>query len=152
MDAWVTTLVLGSALLHAAWNALIKGGRDRLVTMCAITAVSCGLGLAGALALPPPAPASRPFLLASVLIHVAYRSFLLGAYRVGDLSHVYPVARGTGPLLVALVGAPLAGEVLGPLEWAACWRSRRASSRSPGAAASACAATAPRWPGRWARA
>ncbi|MDH3473133.1 MAG: EamA family transporter [Rhodospirillales bacterium] len=108
----VALLVLLAALLHAGWNALVKAGEDRLLTM----ALVIGVGAAGAaLALPfvaPPAPASWPFLLLSAAIHIGYFFFLLQAYRVGDLSHVYPVARGAAPLLVAAGAALFAGESL----------------------------------------
>ncbi len=84
----VVLLVLLAALLHAGWNAVVKSGGDRVITM----AVVIGLGaLFAAPLLPfvrPPAPASWGFLLLSAGLHVGYFFFLLQAYRVGDLSHV----------------------------------------------------------------
>jgi drug/metabolite transporter (DMT)-like permease len=108
--------VLLAAVMHAGWNAVVKSGQDRVLTM----AVIAGLGAVGAgaavLFVPLPGPASWKFLLLSCLIHVGYFIFLLKAYRVGDLSHVYPVARGTAPLLVALGAMAFAGERVGPRE------------------------------------
>jgi drug/metabolite transporter (DMT)-like permease len=109
----VVALVLLAAVLHAGWNAVVKTGADRVLTM----ALVIGVGAAGAaLALPfvpPPAPASWGFLLLSGLVHIGYFAFLLEAYRFGDLSRVYPIARGAAPLLVALGAAVFAGERLG---------------------------------------
>lgn len=74
---------------------------------------SAGLVGLGALPLLPlPAAASWPFLIASVLLHQAYFTTLLLAYRFGDLSQVYPIARGAAPLLVALAAWLIAGEAL----------------------------------------
>jgi drug/metabolite transporter (DMT)-like permease len=109
----IALLVLVAAVLHAGWNALVKMGQDRVMTMALVTAVG---SVASALALPfvaAPAPASWRFLLMSGVLHVGYFTFLLEAYRVGDLSHIYPVARGTAPLLVATGAAIFAGESLG---------------------------------------
>jgi drug/metabolite transporter (DMT)-like permease len=109
----IAALVLIAAVLHAGWNALVKAGQDRVLTMALVTAVG---SLGAALAVPFVAaavPASWPFLLLSGLLHVGYFTFLLEAYRVGELSHIYPVARGTAPLLVAVGAAVFAGEPLG---------------------------------------
>jgi drug/metabolite transporter (DMT)-like permease len=112
VEPHVVALVLVAAVLHALWNALVKTSGDRLLT----TATVIGTGsLACAALVPlvePPAPASWGFLALSVLVHNLYYACLLESYRLGDLSQVYPIARGTGPLLVALLSAPLAGEPL----------------------------------------
>ncbi|BBK41373.1 membrane protein [Allostella vacuolata] len=91
---------------------MVKAGDDRLVALAAVFFTS---GLAGLAALPfvqAPSPAAWPWLAASVVIHVLYVMGLVGAYRHGDLSRVYPLARGCGPLLVALVAGRLVGEHL----------------------------------------
>ena len=62
--------------------------------------------------LPMIEPGAWKFLALSVAIHLAYYTFLLKAYSYGDLSHTYPIARGLGPLLVALVSGQLIGEHL----------------------------------------
>ena len=106
----VTALLLGSALLHAGWNAIIKSSRDVMLDT-ALVAAGAGLlslPLSGYVGLP--ASASWPYLGASALIHVAYFSTLVAAYRLGDLSHAYPLMRGTAPLLVALFGVALLDE------------------------------------------
>ncbi len=110
----VAALVLLAAFLHAAWNALVKAGNDRLVVLT----IANGTGVFISLLIAPfvslPLPASWPFLLASVALHTGYYFFLIHAYRVGDLSHVYPLARGLSPMLVALLAAVFANEVPSP--------------------------------------
>ena len=112
----VVALVLLAALLHASWNALVKSGQDRVATMALVIGVGGLIGLAGLPFVPLPAPAAWPWLLLSVLLHQTYFATLLLAYRTGDLSQVYPVARGAAPLLVALGAWLLADEALSPAE------------------------------------
>ncbi len=95
--------VLASALFHATWNALIKGSSDTLLSAIGITGVATLLAALGLPWLPPPAPASWPFLLASLGLQVVYMRLVAYIYRVADMSVSYPVMRGTAPLLVALV-------------------------------------------------
>ncbi len=97
----ILALVLAAAVLHAGWNALVKMGADRSLTLSIVLGSTAVVGLVAAPWLPLPAAASWPFLAGSGLLHVGYFYFLLKAYRVGDLSHVYPIARGSAPLLVA---------------------------------------------------
>ena len=116
MDPLVVGLVLAAAVMHAVWNTVLKVGDDRLMTMAVVIGVSGLPALALLIWGPPPAPASWPFIGLSVAIHCAYFFFLVQAYRVGDLSHAYPLARGSAPLIVAAGGALFAGEMLGVLE------------------------------------
>ena len=113
----VTLAVLGAALLHAGWNALVKASADKALDTVAISAGAGLIGLAVAPWLPAPSPASWPWLAASALVHILYFLFLAGAYRWGELSFTYPVMRGGGPVLVAIVGAALLGEALSSLQW-----------------------------------
>ncbi len=111
MTIGVILLVLAAALMHATWNALVKSGRDRLVDL---TLVIAGSGFLALLAIPfvgLPAPAAWPWIGASIVTHAGYYAFLLSAYRHGALSRVYPIARGSAPLLVAVGAIPLAGEI-----------------------------------------
>ncbi len=112
MDLFVFFAVLMAALFHATWNAFIKVDGDRL-TFMAVMLVGSGLGALLAIPfLPLPAPESWPYIALSVLLHQGYLVFLLLAYRVGELSHVYPLARGSAPLVVALLSLTLIGEHL----------------------------------------
>jgi phosphonate utilization associated putative membrane protein len=117
MSPLVTALVLGSALLHASWNAIIKSSRDVMLDTALVAAGAGVLSLPLTAFVPPPLPASWPYLGASVAIHVGYFSTLAAAYRIGDLGHAYPLMRGTAPLLVALFGLVLLDEHPGAIMW-----------------------------------
>jgi uncharacterized membrane protein len=113
----VTLAVLAGALLHAAWNTLVKSSRDKELDTYAVAA---GSGLIALVALPfvaAPAAAAWSWLAASSAVHILYFLFLAGAYRHGELSYVYPVMRGGGPIIVAASGALVFAEVLRPGEW-----------------------------------
>jgi phosphonate utilization associated putative membrane protein len=113
----VVAAVLVGALLHASWNALIKGGSDKSLD----TALIHGMGMVVALPVVaivgPPAREAWPFLAASIVVHLGYYIALVGAYRHGDLGLTYPVMRGLAPLLVACTSAALIGEVLPVGAW-----------------------------------
>jgi len=112
MGPLVFAVVLGPAFFHATWNALIKIESDRLVAMallnlaCAVCAVPFVIW-GGVLRLEV-----VPWVLVSGALHTIYFLMLIAAYRVGDLSHVYPIARGSSPLLVAVVASVFIGERL----------------------------------------
>lgn len=118
MSTPALALVLCAALLHASWNALTKRGRDPLAFLFCAGCLGILLYLPGALYLlwargfPP---AALPFVVATVLLHAIYFFALGQAYRLGDLSLVYPVARGTGVALVPVLALFLFEERLSPL-------------------------------------
>ena len=113
----VAAAVLGAALLHAAWNALVKGSADKQLDTFAVAAGSGLLALVALPFLPLPAPAAWPWLAASAAVHILYFVFLAGAYRWGELSYVYPIMRGGGPMIVAFTGVFAFREVLQASEW-----------------------------------
>jgi phosphonate utilization associated putative membrane protein len=117
MSPLVTALVLGAALLHASWNAIIKSSRDVMLDTALVASGASILSLPLIVAVPMPASAGWPFLAASIAIHVGYFATLARAYRVGDLGHAYPLMRGTAPLLVALFGVVLLDEHPGATMW-----------------------------------
>lgn len=95
-------LVLTAAVLHATWNAWVKVATDRFVTFAVVSATGALLYLPIALWEGSPGASAIRFLVASGVIHVFYFSFLLFAYAHGDLGQVYPIARGVGPMVVAV--------------------------------------------------
>jgi len=105
-------LILGAALLHALWNAVVKGSNDRAISIGLIAIGNALFGIVLAFFVAPPEPASWPFIALTILIHLGYFLFLISAYRLGDFSQMYPIARGTAPVLVALGAFIFAGEVL----------------------------------------
>jgi len=117
LDSLVFAAVLFAAACHAGWNAAIKIGSDTLSTTALI---AIGAGIVGVALLPfvgVPAAAAWSWIAASVVIHLLYFIGLSEGYRVGDLGQVYPLARGTAPLMTATLSVPLVGEALGPLGW-----------------------------------
>jgi len=113
----VSFAVLLAALLHASWNAMIKGGRDVLMDTAAIVAGAGLVAVPFLFVVPPPHPASWPYIFASIVTHLAYYFFMVSAYRSGDLSLVYPLMRGVAPLLTGLLAIVWMHEWPGPLGW-----------------------------------
>ena len=117
MESFVFAAVLFAAACHAGWNATIKRGLDPLVITVLI---AIGAGIVALPFLPlaglPIAPA-WPWVIASVLIHLGYFAGLIEAYRTGDMGQVYPIARGSAPLLTATISTMWLGEALGLLGW-----------------------------------
>jgi len=117
MENFVFLAVLFAAACHAGWNALIKVGLDPLSTT---TLISLGAGLV-ALTLVPlvgvPAWAAWPWLIASVIVHLCYFASLIESYRTGDLGQVYPIARGSAPLMTAAATNVFIGEKLSLVGW-----------------------------------
>jgi drug/metabolite transporter (DMT)-like permease len=117
MDSFVFAAVLLAAACHAGWNAVIKVGLEPLAMTVLI---ALGAGIVAVLLLPVvgiPAAAAWPWLVASVLIHLAYFAGLIESYRAGDMGQVYPLARGSAPLLTAVSSALLLGEFFGLGGW-----------------------------------
>ena len=111
----VVGAVLLAAVLHAVWNALAHSIDDQLVGF-ALMGVGLTAGAAVVVVLSPlPATASWGYLAGSALLHVAYNLLLMRSYRLGEFGQVYPLARGTSPLLVALAGVVFVGEDLSPI-------------------------------------
>ena len=119
MTTGVFVAVLAAAALHAMWNALVKGAGDKDVAMLMMVA---GQGVAAAVVLcvvPAPAPQSWPYIALAVALHTGYQIFLVAAYRIGDLTQVYPIARGSAPLMVAAISVLVLDVVLSAAETAA---------------------------------
>nr|WP_232914523.1 EamA family transporter [Pseudomonas carnis] len=107
-----TALVLVAALLHAAWNTLIKFSGERLLVIACMDSVALLFVVfaVGFVSLPP--LDIWPWIMASALFELLYRYLLIQAYRVGDLGLVYPLMRGLSPLVVLVLTLVFAGEVL----------------------------------------
>lgn len=114
MTAEIFFFVLFAAFLHALWNALVKVDGDGMSAMAMIVAVQAAISLLLLAFVPLPRPEAWPFLLGAAILHTAYRLFLVEAYRFGDLGRVYPIARGSAPLIVAVLAMAFAGETTDP--------------------------------------
>lgn len=116
VTAPVFAAVMLAALLHAGWNALVKTCRDTHLAMTAVVLGQLTLALPVLAIVPWPARESWAWLGCGLGLHLGYQLFLLTAYRIGDLGQVYPLARGSAPLVVTFVSVLFLGERLAPLE------------------------------------
>jgi drug/metabolite transporter (DMT)-like permease len=107
LDTIVFLAVLAAAVMHAGWNVLIKLNLDRFLSLCLLQFFMGIMGLVMLLSSPAPTPSCLPYALASGILHLGYNLFLVRSYRSGDLSQVYPIARGAAPLMT-LVAAWIA--------------------------------------------
>lgn len=113
----ITLAVLLAALLHASWNAMIKGGSDVLLDTATIVAGAGLIALPFLFVVPLPNAASWPYIFGSIITHLAYYFLMVNAYRTGELSLVYPLMRGVAPLITALLGVVWLRELPPPLSW-----------------------------------
>jgi drug/metabolite transporter (DMT)-like permease len=117
--AAATVLALGSAVLHAAWNLLVKTSSDRLIAAWGLYVAGGLLFLPVFLVIDRPGADTLPFLAASSVVHVVYVVALTRAYHHGDFSFAYPLARGGGALLAAVGGVVFLADSLSGLAWLA---------------------------------
>lgn len=115
MISYTGGLVLLAAVLHATWNAMLHGNRDRLLSMTWMSIAIAVVATLAVLFMPWPADAAWPYIVASGLLHIAYNVSLVRSYRRSDLAQAYPIARGSSPLLVTLGAALFAHEEIGLL-------------------------------------
>ena len=108
-------IVLLAAMLHASWNAMLHGNRDRFLSMTWMSIAIAAVATFVVLRNPLPASAAWPYIVASGLVHIVYNVSLVRSYRRNDLALAYPIARGSSPLLVTLGAALFADEAIGPL-------------------------------------
>jgi len=115
MSSLAIGLTLLAATLQASWNAILRGGIDRLwsITIMSLSTIVVTVPLA--IALPLPLPASWPYIVSSACLQIGYCVFLVSAYRHGELSQVFPVVRGSVPVLVTLGGLLFAHQHPRPL-------------------------------------
>ena len=110
MELHVFLAVLGAAMMHAGWNAVVKGGTDPFLSVTQVSLFSGAIALCCLPLVKVPAADVWPWLAASAAIHTLYRFMLIGAYRAGDLAQVYPIMRGAAPLMTVVATALLIGE------------------------------------------
>ena len=119
MSLGVFLAVMAAAFLHALWNALIKVGTSKVGGMVILSLVEIPIGLAVVAFTPAINPDAVPWVIAAGATHFFYKFFLTYAYDRGDLSRVYPIARGAAPMLVTLVGIFVLSDAMTGLQYAA---------------------------------
>ncbi|GAA1676377.1 DMT family transporter [Streptomyces yatensis] len=110
MTPLVAAAVLIAAVTHASWNAIAHGIRDQLLAFTLVGGGGAVCGLALLPFAPLPAADAWPYLLASAAIHVVYQLLLMRSFHLGDFGQMYPLARGTAPLVVTGAAAVFVGE------------------------------------------
>jgi drug/metabolite transporter (DMT)-like permease len=110
VPASALALALGAAVLHASWNVLLAGARDSQAATAVATLAGVGLLIPVAVLTGGVGSGALPFAAASAGLHVAYLALLARAYHGGEVSVIYPIARGGAPVLVLAVGAVALGE------------------------------------------
>lgn len=113
----VLLIVLGTAVLHASWNAMAKSIGDRWVSSALIGTVNGAFGVGFIALFGIPALASWPYLVASALLQATYLVLLTHTYAHGDLSRLYPILRGTSPVVVTAVAVTVLAERLSVVSW-----------------------------------
>ena len=110
--------MLFGALLHASWNVVVKSSTDKALDTALIHLLGSIIALPLVLIVGWPPLVALPYILSSVVIHIAYYVALTGAYKHGDMGLTYPLMRGVAPMLVAVSAFTTLGEQLSPLAWA----------------------------------
>jgi drug/metabolite transporter (DMT)-like permease len=108
----VTLAVLAAAVTHATWNAIAHGIKDQTLAFALIGAGGIIVAIPLIIVAAMPRPDCWPYLLASIVIHVFYNLLLMRCYRLGEFGQVYPLARGTSPLVVTILAAVFVHEHL----------------------------------------
>ena len=116
MDSTVFSAIIFAAFLHAVWNAMVKNEENKFFALSAIVFGHVPASVVLIFVVPYPSIESIPYILLSALLHILYQWFLLSAYRVGDYTLVYPVARGTGPILATFFSLIFLGTILSNFE------------------------------------
>jgi len=112
----VTFAVIAAAITHAVWNAIAHGIKDQTLAFALIGVGGIAVGIPLVIVAAMPRADCWPYLLGSVAIHVFYNLLLMQCYRLGEFSQVYPLARGTSPLVVTILAAIFIHEHLAPAQ------------------------------------
>ena len=112
MDNFVFFLVLFATAMHADWNGMVKNHHDKVVAVAAIVLGHIPLAVIAIILLPAPTLDWIPYIIASAIIHQGYQWYLISSYQIGDLTKVYPIARGFGPLVATIISILVLGLVL----------------------------------------
>lgn len=117
LSAVVVVAVLAAALMHASWNALIRGAPDKGLYTVLLHICSAALAVVLLPFVGLPRWESAPYIAASAVLHTGYILLLIRTYEGGQLAVSYLLMRGLAPLLVCLVSAPVLGESLAVTVW-----------------------------------
>ena len=109
MSLNIMLVVLFAALLHATWNFLVKRSADKYQGMTSVVFGRVPYALVTLLLVPSISSSALGYVIVGTILHIGYQLFLLNSYKLGDLSQVYPIARGGAPFIVAIVSVVFLG-------------------------------------------
>jgi len=112
MDPIVFTAVIIASMLHATWNGMVKKHSNKVTALSAIILGHVPISIIAVIFLPMPSFDSLPYIIVSAFIHQGYNWFLLKSYSVGDLTKVYPIARGFGPIIATIISIFFLGLII----------------------------------------
>ena len=112
MDTNVFLIILLATVMHAVWNGMVKKHPDKVVAVSGIVFGHVPVSIIAIILLPAPSVDCIPYIIASALIHQGYNWYLLSSYKIGDLTQVYPIARGFAPLVATIISILILGLVL----------------------------------------
>tara|TARA_B100001013_G_scaffold81016_1_gene43845 strand:+ start:1018 stop:1863 length:846 start_codon:yes stop_codon:yes gene_type:complete len=112
IDTNVFLIILLATVMHAVWNGMVKKHPDKVVAVSGIVFGHVPASIIAIILLPAPSVDCIPYIIASALIHQGYNWYLLSSYKIGDLTQVYPIARGFGPLVATIISILILGLVL----------------------------------------
>ena len=116
MEQNIFLLVIFAAILHAIWNGMVKSYKDKVISVSAIVFGHVPMAIIVMLFLPLPTLESVPYIILSAIIHQGYQYNLKSAYKIGDLTKVYPIARGTGPIVATLISIIFLGLLISKIQ------------------------------------
>jgi len=112
MDPIVFTAVILASILHATWNGMVKNHSNKVIAVSAVMFGHVPISIIAVIFLPMPSFESLPYIIISAFIHQGYNWFLLTSYSLGDLTKVYPIARGSGPIVATIISIFFLGLVI----------------------------------------
>ena len=115
MDEQVFYIILLASFIHATWNGMVKKYPDKVIAISGIVFGHVPCSLIAIIVLPAPSMESVPYIIGSAFIHQGYQWYLLSAYKIGDLTKVYPIARGFGPIVVTIISIIFLGLIINNL-------------------------------------
>ena len=115
MDNHVFFIILLASIMHATWNGMVKKYPDKVIAVAGIVFGHVPCALIAVIFLPAPSAESIPYIIGSAFIHQGYQWYLLTSYQLGDLTKVYPIARGFGPIITTIISIILLGLIINNL-------------------------------------
>jgi len=115
MDTHVFFIIILASIMHIAWNGMVKKYPDKVIAVSCIVFGRVPFALVAIIFLPAPSAESIPYIIGSAFIHQGYQWYLLSSYQLGDLTKVYPIARGFGPIVATTISILFLGLIIGNL-------------------------------------